>query len=108
MQSRWLAMLLWFGFSAGAMAAPTLVELPAALKDWTDWVGYEQQYRACPLMAGSDVEDEESYLCAWPGLLDLRVDEGSARFVQTWTLYSDGAVPLPGDSSLWPQQVRVD
>lgn len=108
MRSRWLAVLFWLGYSATASAAPALGELPAALKDWTDWVRYEQQHRDCPLMAGSDVDDAESYLCAWPGQLDLRVESAGARFVQTWTLYQDSPVPLPGDDSLWPQQVRVD
>ena len=113
MQSRLLsallgsALLLLFS-STGASASPPLAELPAALQDWTDWVRYAQQHRACPLMAGSDIDDEDSYLCAWPGRLDLRVDASGARFEQVWTLYQDGAVPLPGNDALWPQQVRVD
>ncbi len=108
MQSRLLAALLLLVSSICAWASPPLGDLPAALQDWTDWVRYEQQYRVCPLMAGSDIDDKDSYLCAWPGRLDLRVDVSGARFEQMWTLYQDSAVPLPGDDSLWPQQVRAD
>jgi hypothetical protein len=103
-----LSALLLLILSNCVQAALPLGELPSALKDWTDWVQYETQHRACPLMAGSDVDDAGSYLCAWPGRLDLRADDSGARFEQAWTLYQDSSVPLPGDESLWPQQVRVD
>ncbi len=108
MRSRFLSALLLCWTSLAAMAAPPTGELPAALRDWTDWVRYAEQHRACPLMAGSDADDEESYVCAWPGRLDLRVDAGGAHFEQMWTQYLDGPVPLPGNAELWPQQVRVD
>ncbi len=101
--SLWLLSLI-----AMPSIAQTTPELPAQLRDWQGWVRYQQEYRACPLIAGATGEDASSYFCAWPDRLALQTHANGARFSQNWTLYTDTAVPLPGSDRQWPQSVRVD
>ncbi len=102
-------LLVWISLVfSQVLLAQTAPQLPAALRDWQDWVRHEQEYRACPLMSGADADDEDSYLCAWPDVLDLQVGAQGARFTQSWTLYAQTAVPLPGSEELWPQSVQVN
>ncbi len=102
-----LAVLLAVLISPVLLAQPS-AQLPEALRDWQDWVRHEQDFRACPLMAGAEGDDEDSYFCAWPDVLDLQVGALDAKFSQSWQLYAESAVPLPGSDELWPQSVQVN
>ena len=56
------AALLLLASSVAAQA-----ELPAVLRDWTDWVRRDAEAFACPLLVNQSPEDESAYACAWPG-----------------------------------------
>ncbi|MEQ1917900.1 MAG: hypothetical protein ABL955_01765 [Elusimicrobiota bacterium] len=77
-------------------------EAPAPLREWVSWVlrGHERQ--TCPFYDGREERE-----CAWPGALKLTLDESSGRFEQSWRVYADSRVLLPGGEQ-WPQDVRVD
>ena len=46
--------------------------------------------------------------CAWGGRLELSLGVGGGRFSQTWELYAEGPIPLPGGAAQWPLDVKVD
>jgi len=86
-----------------AHAGPvTQAELPEALKPWSGWVLFNQEEQLCPLLHGT-----ESRVCAWPGRLQLSLDNKGGRFTQTFKLYAEQWVSLPGENKRWPQAVKV-
>ena len=92
-------------FAVLAHAEP---QVPSALEPWRQWVMHGQEFRACPLLAGKRGASADEYLCAWPGVLDIRADAAGASIAQRWRVEAESWVPLPGDDSNWPQQVSVD
>lgn len=92
-------------FTVLAQAAP---QIPDALQDWRNWVLQDQEYRACPLVAGSNAATESDFVCAWPGVLRISADADGADVSQHWQRQVAGWVPLPGDRKHWPQNVRVN
>lgn len=97
-----LFILLMIGFNSEA------AEVPEALEKWKGWVTYEQEYRTCPVINGTSFAQKENYLCAWPGRLNLVIDDTQASFSQYWELLDKGLVPLPGNLEYWPQEVTVN
>jgi hypothetical protein len=89
---------------APALAGPIPRErIPEPLKPWVGWALHGREEELCPFLSGSG--DAQ---CLWPGQLALDLGEREGRFRQTWTLYAEGAVPLPGEERLWPQEIQVD
>lgn len=95
-------------FVSSAVFAQPKPALPDVLRDWTGWVMDGFEHRECPLMMGTSGDDEREFLCAWPDTLRLDVATDEGQFEQSWNLYADGPVPLPGSESLWPQAVQVN
>lgn len=83
-------------------------DVPASLEPWRAWVLKDQEFRACPLIAGRNAAGRDDFVCSWPGVLDLVADAGGVTIAQRWQLAADGWVPLPGDTRFWPQRVTVD
>lgn len=96
--------------AAHAQAPPAAVSdpIPAALRDWRGWVLKDQEFRACPLIAGADATGADDFVCAWPGRLTLDADAGGARLAQPWRVDATSWISLPGDSENWPQGVTVN
>ena len=86
-------------------AAPLSEEsVPGPLKPWVDWALYGHDSQRCPFVHG-DFGDKR---CHWPDVLDIRMNASSVSFSQSWRLYTDGFIPLPGSPALWPQDVHLD
>lgn len=79
-------------------------DVPEPLKPWIKWVLRGQDEKFCPFVYRSV---NEQY-CRWPSKLDLALDRHGGQFVQSWLMFDNGWVPLPGDSRLWPQDVMID
>jgi hypothetical protein len=62
---------------------------------------HDHESELCPSL-------ESDHLCAWGGRLELSLTASGGRFSQTWELFADGPVPLPGGASQWPLDVKVD
>jgi len=90
-----------------AWAAVPDTPVPAALRDWVDWALKGHESAACPRLAGVDGEDAE-HACLWPGELQLAARDDGASFTLPVTVHARSAVPLPGDSDFWPQDVSSD
>lgn len=97
-----LVLLLW---GTGALAAPLgPAQVPEPLQPWIDWALHDTPDRLCPFV----FDNTGARRCAWPGRLDLQLDEKRGRFSQSWRIYAPTWVTLPGDARQWPQQVMLD
>lgn len=85
------------------------VYVPNDLQDWEAWVLEGKDYRDCPFYFNRGSNDRGDYVCAWPGTLDLSVDENGGRFTQQWTVTAEDAwLPLPGNTAYWPDRVTAN
>jgi hypothetical protein len=81
----------------------TVQELPRVLQDWVPWVLHGEQHALCPFAQSTDER-----WCHWPAQLTLTLDERSGRFAQSFKVYREGWVALPGSAKRWPQNVLAD
>src|SRR5258706_15894359 len=103
--------VLFLGLAAGASAQervvvrpPALTDLPEPLRPWAAWVLRPDAARVCPLPDGAAEETPDSEAsaaaglrrCAWPSRLVLDVGEKEGKFQQSWKVYLESLVPLPG------------
>ena len=79
--------------------------IPEVLQPWVDWVlhGEEEQLACVPRY-----NDAENYLCSWPSILDLTLNEQGGTFSQSWLVHYETRVALPGTTGQWPMDVEVD
>ena len=85
------------------------VYVPDDLQDWQAWVLQDKGYRDCPFYFNRSATERGEFVCAWPGTLDINVDQDGGRFSQRWTVYAEDTwLPLPGDAAYWPDRVTAD
>src|SRR5512145_140097 len=101
------AMLVTFAAVCGAVHAES-PGVPAPLRDWEDWVLDGREYLRCPIVDGGAAGSAENRICAWPGPLAIDAGAHGASFAQPLQVFAPGFVPLPGDDTVWPQDVVVD
>lgn len=82
----------------------SLSSVPDPLKSWVPWVLDDIPDWNCP----SRYNDAQQKTCAWPGQLELKVDDKGASFTQTWQVFRTALIALPGDLKAWPSTVQVD
>lgn len=100
-----LALFLAIGWTGLADAARmSTAELPAALRDWVDWVMFPDRERQCPFVYNRPEERR----CSWATSLELQLDDRGGTFRQQWAVQAPSWATLPGDVRNWPQEVRVD
>lgn len=98
-----LFLLLIFFAAAPVRAGISVESLPEELKDWVHWVLHDQEEKNCPfLQSGGDERN-----CSWSGRLDLSLNATSGQFSQSWQVYAETEIPLPGDEDHWPQDVKA-
>jgi hypothetical protein len=98
-----IAVLLVLG-AAHCFAAP----VPDSLKPWKQWVLRGEEFRDCPFLATHAPGVRESHRCAWPGALSLELNATGGQFRQSWQIYFDSWVVLPGSLEHWPRSVQID
>ncbi len=103
---RGLILLLAFMATTATHAATPAI--PADLDAWRGWVLKDQEFRACPLLAGRGGQGASDFICQWPGILAIDANADGASLSQAWHVEVDGWVPLPGSQEHWPQQVSID
>jgi hypothetical protein len=84
---------------AGPLSPETV---PEPLRPWIDWVLLDHEDRSCPLLYDADKRK-----CAWPARLVLSLADRHGEFTQSWRVYAESWVMLPGDKALWPQDIQV-
>ncbi|MGD2112717.1 MAG: hypothetical protein PVI50_04965, partial [Gammaproteobacteria bacterium] len=96
--------LLLLALLLAAGPAPTpAAATPADLEAWSDWVVQDIEDYGCPMYFNAD-----SRRCAFPGHLELALDAAGGTFRQTWHVYRETRVRLPGDREHWPLAVTLD
>lgn len=106
MDIRWPALLILLAASFTTRSAE--VAVPHDLDGWQNWVLHGEEFRGCPFFANQTPGDRAAHRCAWPGRLQLSVDAQGGAFNQSWRLYAEGWVALPGSLENWPNGVRID
>ncbi len=88
--------------AAPASAVAPAPAVPPELQPWIEWVkGVELPPGEC-----RDVDDE--MICVWPTRLRVSVGKAGGSFELEVTAHDAESVLLPGDDSVWPQDIRVD
>lgn len=101
---RYVSALLLFLYSSVLFATPLAENaVPKPLKPWVDWVLQGEDTRDCPFLY-----NDASTLCVWPSALNLDLNQQQGAFDQTWQVYQEAVVRLPGDKKTWPQNVLLD
>ncbi|MCX7098167.1 MAG: hypothetical protein NTV43_09735 [Methylococcales bacterium] len=101
----WLLCLSGLLLASATDAKPlTPEQVPEPLKPWISWVTQENPERACPFLYNS----YEQKRCSWPTHLALDLNATKGIFSQSWTVYKDSWVNLPGDKQHWPLNVTVN
>jgi hypothetical protein len=77
--------------------------IPGPLKGWEDWATWDVKGRECP----RPFQDRPT-LCLWPSRLALDITETAGRFALDLTTYDESWIPLPGDGSTWPLEVKAN
>lgn len=101
-------LILLLAMLATAVTHAAAPAIPADLDAWRGWVLKDQEFRACPLLAGNQGTAPTDFVCVWPDVLRIEADASGATISQRWHVEVDGWVPLPGSHEHWPQQVNVD
>ena len=87
-----------------AQLQPEGREIPGPLKGWEDWASWDVKGRECP----RPFQDPSKPLCLWPSRLALDITETAGRFALDLTVYDESWIPLPGDGSTWPLEVKAN
>ncbi|MBL7685796.1 MAG: hypothetical protein JNK65_07185 [Deltaproteobacteria bacterium] len=96
--------LFTLSFCYPLQSAPlTREQVPEVLRSWIDWVMQNQVDRNCPFLNGQEQRE-----CIWPSGLKLDLQEKGGSFSQSWSVYQESLIPLPGDEQHWPQSVTVN
>lgn len=79
-------------------------DIPESLKPWIPWVEHQDKTRFCPSRTGSPLPA----LCIWPHTLKLDLHEKGGTFSMDWELFAASPIPLPGEGTQMPRDVRVN
>ena len=100
-----LAFALAVASLVAAEARPMATEaVPEPLKPWVPWVLHGLDDLGCPAL----FSDPRARRCAWPSAVELTLEDRGGTFEQSWAVYREVDVALPGDPRHWPQEVKVD
>ena len=100
-----LACALAVASLAAVEARPLAPEaVPKPLKPWVSWVLHGLDDLGCPAL----FSDPRARRCAWPSTVELTLEDSGGTFEQSWAVYREVGVALPGDPRHWPQEVKVD
>lgn len=94
-----------FSLALSALAPPaSALDLPPLLAPWQGWVMHDHREPECTRLA----RDLKQRVCLWPGRLALSVGARGGGFEQQVLVEAPGWHFLPGDESLWPQQLQLN
>ncbi len=85
-------------------AAPPDRQIPDALKTWETWATWDDAHRLCP----TPYSDPKKHICFWPSRMGLQVEKTGGKFDLAVTVFHETWIPLPGNSDVWPVDVKAD
>ncbi|MGI9322151.1 MAG: hypothetical protein ACR2PJ_01080, partial [Pseudomonadales bacterium] len=99
-----LSLSLLTATATAATSAQDSFRPPAELREWQDWVLHDYPDANCPRLE----EEIEATQCAWPGSLTIDINTDGASFEQTWQIYGDSWISLPGTQEYWPTEMTLN
>ncbi|VUD59639.1 hypothetical protein TDB9533_02728 [Thalassocella blandensis] len=100
------ALLIFTSLSAGMPAYARVVDVPAPLKPWREWVLHDFDYVQCPFLYQT-ASVSGAYDCIWVNTTSLKVDERGVDFTVNAELFAERWLSLPGNDEYWPVNVTV-
>lgn len=82
--------------------APPAPAVPLELQPWIEWV------KEVELPPGECRDVKGTVICVWPTRLSVSVGKMGGSFELEVTAHDADSVLLPGDNSVWPQDIQVD
>jgi hypothetical protein len=58
-------------------------QIPKEIEGWQAWVLEGQEFRRCPFFANTNGSTVRNRICAWPGRLNLDLNQSGVRFPET-------------------------
>lgn len=108
-QLKWILFVLLFFTEAvfssavSASSATDTGHIPEPLKQWIPWVLKDNPSIQCPISY-----KQNKHFCAYPGSLNIKLKQNTGNFQQTWQVFAESWITLPGDMSNWPVEVTVN
>ncbi len=99
---RLLGLALLAAFTA--QAAPPERQIPDALKPWEAWATWDDTHRLCP----TPYSDAKKHVCFWPSRMGVQAEKAGGKFDLVVTVFHETWIPLPGNSDVWPVEVKAD
>ncbi len=99
-----LLLPLLLSLVGGAALAADSPDLPPLLQPWQGWVMHDHREPECTRLA----LDMKQRVCLWPGRLTISVGARGGSFAQQVLVEAPGWHYLPGDDSVWPQNLQLD
>ena len=96
-----LAIAAALAFSRPVAGQPAEIAVPEPLEPWVPWVLAEHLDLPCPRL-------DSTRLCAWPGVLELDLDDDGGTFLLAVVADRELELPLPGGPEHWPRELSVD
>ena len=81
-----------------AAAAP---DVPTPLEPWIGWVLHDLDGVRCPVL-------DDQRVCAWPGRLELALDDQGGSFSLDVRVDEELPIPLPGSVEQWPGAITTN
>ncbi len=77
------------------------IEIPKSLEEWKPWVLEKHPDLNCPFMFS-----DATRACTWPSELHVNASASGAKFTLHVETFKNDWVGLPGNMSLWPQNIN--
>ncbi len=92
-----------FFFARATFAQKASPDVPTVLEPWRNWVLAGERENLCP----KGGKPANAPTCIWPSVLVLDLGDKRAEFSLEVTAEAPGVVRLPGNATVWPENVRV-
>ncbi|MBL9181051.1 MAG: hypothetical protein JNN17_02840 [Verrucomicrobiaceae bacterium] len=102
MKTRSLLVLLLVFVS---ITVPCRAQFPKLLDDWQSWVLWDETKHGGKPTA---FDDKTKLMPQWYSTVEIKADAAGGGFRFAVDSCSHEWLPLPGDSSCWPQEVKID
>lgn len=86
-----------------ACAQETETKIPESLMPWKSWVTWDVPHLNCPTL----YSDPDQHICFWPSVLSVSAQPDGGRWTLTVDVFTQSLVPLPGNTDVWPFDVRA-
>ncbi|MBE7497703.1 MAG: hypothetical protein HS117_22390 [Verrucomicrobiaceae bacterium] len=88
-----------------SLSSPGRAQFPKLLDDWQSWVLWDETKHGGKPTA---FDDKAKLMPQWYSTVEIKADAAGGSFRFAADSRSHEWLPLPGDASCWPQEVKID